>query len=79
MCATASCCGKLASTPGFDSIKEGDCRKRQLRCITSCGAQPHMTPKPAEAKTIGLRCNGSAVRTDGSVTRQLSSENLTNV
>mmetsp|Transcript_43462 Transcript_43462/g.114208 ORF Transcript_43462/g.114208 Transcript_43462/m.114208 type:complete len:234 (-) Transcript_43462:1192-1893(-) len=85
MCETASCCGKPASIlhpsvlAGFVSTKEGDWRKRQLRCMTSCGAQPHMTPKPAEANTIGFRCSGSAALTDGSVTRQLSSENFTNV
>ncbi len=56
--------------------KEGDCRKRQLRCNTSWGVHPHITPKPAEAKTIGLRCPGWKKRTDGSCTNERGEEIL---
>ena len=78
MCATAS----RASPVGGGSSSwwnSGDWRKRQLRPMTSSGAAPHIAEKPADAKMIGLRCAGDGSGPDGSVTRQLSSENLTNV
>eukprot|EP00967_Tisochrysis_lutea_P135221 scaffold239603_cov30-Tisochrysis_lutea.AAC.2 len=62
------------SEPGGSSRKALDCRNRQLTWRTSCGAHPHIAPKPDEAKTIGLRSCGLAGAAEGSVTSRLRSE-----
>mmetsp|Transcript_15063 Transcript_15063/g.43211 ORF Transcript_15063/g.43211 Transcript_15063/m.43211 type:complete len:588 (-) Transcript_15063:1015-2778(-) len=91
MCCCAARCEARSASAAAESNSAGgggsaggsrnsdDCRKRQLTWSTSWGEQPHMTPKPDDAKTIGLRKLGSATVAEGSVTRRLRRERRRNV
>mmetsp|Transcript_35138 Transcript_35138/g.83919 ORF Transcript_35138/g.83919 Transcript_35138/m.83919 type:complete len:206 (+) Transcript_35138:1032-1649(+) len=74
---SADCAGASPSRPRRPMYFV--CRNRQLRPRHSSVVAPDMALKPADAKTMGLRSAGVGVGADGSVTRQLSSENLTKV